>query len=177
MWCLSSSLTTDADLITASMHMLQNHTSVSISSPGPLPPLMPGLSLSWGLVNLLVVTVEAAAVFLQNLTAQIREGLINIDTASGGSLVVGLGAPLLSQLERSCTGDYTILLHIALVANNHHGNVVVVLDANDLLSELGELVEGVHVGNGEDEQEAISLLHVELTHGRELVCACRVKSG
>lgn len=87
---------TFSDLLTDFMHMLQNHTSVSVPSAGPMPPLMPGLSFSRGLINLLVVPVQSTTVLLQNLTAQVCEGLIYVDAASSGGLVVGLGSPLLN---------------------------------------------------------------------------------
>lgn len=166
-----------SDLIAVSMHMLQNHTSVSISFPGPMSPFMPGPMFSRGLIDLLVVPLHSTTILLQYLTAQVGESLIDVDAPSSRGLIVGLGTPLLSQLESSSSRDYAILLHIALVAHDHHGNVIVIFDADNLLSELRELVERIHIGDREDKQETVSLLHVELTHGRELVCASCVESG
>ena len=37
-------------------------------------------------------------------------------------------------------------------------------------------MQAVHVGDGEDEKEALALLHVEFSHGGELLCPCRIKA-
>ena len=138
-------------------------------------PLMSGLWFSWR-IERLIVTVPRAAVFLQNLTAQVDESLIDINAASSRGFVIRLGTPLLSQLESSGSGNDAVLLHVALIADDYYGDVVVVLDSDDLFSKVRELVEGVHIGDREDKQETVSLLHVELAHGRELVCASCIES-
>jgi hypothetical protein len=121
--------------------------------------------------------VVLTVVFLQDLATKIDEGFVDVDTSPGRCFVVGFGTPLLSELKGSASGDDSVFFHVTLVADHYHWDIVVFFDANDLLSEIGELVEGVQVGNREDEQEAISLFHVEFAHGGELVCACRVKSS
>ena len=159
----------------ARFHMLQNDAFVSRSHPRPVPPFGSRLSVSWGVVGL-VVPVVLTFVLLEDLTTQVVEGLIDVDATASRGLVIRLRAPLLSQLECSALGDNSIFLQVAFVAHHDDGNIIVVFDADDLLSQGGQLVEGVHVGDGENEKKAISLLHVELAHGGELVCAGRVET-
>lgn len=84
--------------------------------------------------------------------------------------------PRLGQLEGSGSGHDSIVLHIGFIAYNDQGHVGVVLDADDLLSQLNQLVEGVHVGDGKDEQETLALSHVELAHSSELFCTCCIEA-
>lgn len=38
-------------------------------------------------------------------------------------------------------------------------------------------MQAVHAGDRKDEEKALSLLHIEFSHGGELFCACRIKAG
>lgn len=74
----------------------------------------------------------------------------------------------MGQLEGSGSGHDSVVLHVSFVAHDDQGHMGIILDADDLLSQLDQLVEGVHVGDGEDEQETLTLSHVQLAHGGEL---------
>ena len=83
---------------------------------------------------------------------------------------------MLRQLIGSRPGDNAILFEIGLVANDHERDVLVIFDADDLFTKLSQLVEAAHAGDGEDEKETLALLHVQLSHGRKLLRAGRVKA-
>ena len=83
---------------------------------------------------------------------------------------------MLRQLIGSRPGDDAILFEIGLVADDHERDVLIVFDADDLFAKLGQLVEAAHAGDGEDEEETLALLHIQLSHGRKLFRAGRVKA-
>jgi hypothetical protein len=61
-----------------------------------------------------------------------------------------------------------LAVKIALVADDNHWEVVLVLDSQDLLLEGHNLLEALPVGYRVDEQEALSCAHVLLSHCRVL---------
>lgn len=67
--------------------------------------------------------------------------------------------------------NFTLALEIALVADDDHGEVVLVLDSQDLLLECGDFLEALAGGDGVDEQETLACAHVLLTHGTVLFLA------
>ena len=83
---------------------------------------------------------------------------------------------MLRQLIGSRPGDDAILFEIGLVADDHERDVLIVFDADDLFAKLGQLVEAAHAGDGEDEEETLALLHIQLSHGRKLFRAGCVKA-
>lgn len=68
-------------------------------------------------------------------------------------------------------GNFSFALQIALVSHNDHGEVVLVLDPQDLLLEGCDLFETLAGRDGVDEQEALACPHVLLSHGRVLFLA------
>jgi hypothetical protein len=64
-----------------------------------------------------------------------------------------------------------LAIEIALVADDNHGEVVLVFYAQDLLLEGHNLLEALAVGYRVDEQEALAGPHVLLAHGRVLLLA------
>jgi hypothetical protein len=68
-----------------------------------------------------------------------------------------------------------LAVEIALVADDNHGEVVLVFYAQDLLLEGHDLLEALAVGYRVDEQEALAGPHVLLAHGRVLLLAGRVE--
>lgn len=62
--------------------------------------------------------------------------------------------------------DLPLVLQIALVANDNHGEVVLVLDPENLLLESGNFLEALAGVDGVDEQETLAGPHVLLSHGR-----------
>jgi len=74
-------------------------------------------------------------------------------------------------VARTLCGDLSLAVEITLVANDNHGEVVLVLDAENLLLEGHDLLEALAVGYRVDEQEALARAHVLLAHGRVLLLA------
>jgi len=68
------------------------------------------------------------------------------------------------------------VLQVALVAHHQHGELVAILDAQDLALELGDLIEAGMIVEREDEQESFAGAHVLLPHGTELLLASRVQN-
>jgi hypothetical protein len=116
------------------------------------------------------------AFFPDDLRAQIQKYFVHVCPPPSAGLVVGLLAPGLGELEGSGPGDHAVVLHIGLVTHDDKGDVFVIFDAHDLFAELGELVEGVGVADGKDQEEALSLFHVQLAHGGKLFGAGCVES-
>ena len=73
-------------------------------------------------------------------------------------------------------GDNTLPLQIALVADNNDGEIVLVLDAQDLLLEGHDFFKGLTRCDRVDEQEALAGAHVLFPHCRILLLACRVEN-
>ena len=69
----------------------------------------------------------------------------------------------------------TLPVHVGLVANDQHRELVAVLHPQHLLVELVHLLEGLPLRKGEDEEEALPGPHVLLAHGAELLLAGRVE--
>ena len=76
-----------------------------------------------------------------------------------------------------CTllGDYALLFQIALVADDNYGEIILVLDAQDLLLEGHDFFEGLARRYGVDEQEALAGPHVLFPHRRVFLLACCVQ--
>lgn len=75
----------------------------------------------------------------------------------------------MGKLEKGgmrCTllGDYALLLQIALVADDNDGEIILVLDTQDLLLEGHDFFEGLARRYGVDEQEALAGPHVLFPH-------------
>ena len=111
-------------------------------------PIVPLSACGWAW---LIVSLIPTAVLLYDLAAQIDEGLIHVDSSTGRALEVRLIAPRLRKIKAPGSRDYSILLHVTFVADHHQWHVIVVLDADYLLSKLVQFVEGVFVADGEDE--------------------------
>lgn len=73
-------------------------------------------------------------------------------------------------------GNLSLALQIALVAHNDHGEVVLVLDSQDLLLEGCDLFETLAGRDGVNEQETFACAHVLLSHGRVLFLAGGVEN-
>lgn len=75
---------------------------------------------------------------------------------------------MLGDLESACTGHGAVFFEVGLVADDDDGDVGIVFDTDDLVAELGQLVKTAGGCDGEDEEEALALLHVEFAHCGEL---------
>jgi hypothetical protein len=72
--------------------------------------------------------------------------------------------------------DFSLALQIALIADNNHWEVVLVLDAQNLLLEGGDLLETLAGSDVVDKQETLSCPHVLLAHGTVLLLAGGVEN-
>jgi len=61
--------------------------------------------------------------------------------------------------------DLTLVLEIALVSNEHHWEVILVLDPKDLLMELVDFLERLPGGYRVSEDESFPSPHVLFAHG------------
>lgn len=102
-------------------------------------------------------------ILADDLPAEIHKRLIDIGSPSRGRLVIRGVAPALGDGERAGPRDGTVILEIGFVADDDKGDALVVFDADDLLAELVEFVEGAEACDGENEEEALAGLHVEFS--------------
>lgn len=102
-----------------------------------------------------------------DLTDEVIEDLLNVVLSLGRGLneaaVEALGERL--TLLRS---DDTLVSQIALVSDQDHGDLIGILDTQDLIAELGKIVEGRLSDDGVDEDKTLAVLHVEVAHGSKL---------
>lgn len=70
----------------------------------------------------------------------------------------------LGRRKPTLLGDHTLLLQITLVGNDDDGEVILVLDAQDLLLEGHDFFEGLTRCDGVDKQEALAGTHVLFSH-------------
>jgi hypothetical protein len=78
-------------------------------------------------------------------------------------------------LGRTFCAHLPLAVQIALVSNNDDREVVLVLDAQNLLLECDDLLEALARCYAVYEQEAFACSHILLAHGRVLLLASRVK--
>jgi hypothetical protein len=77
--------------------------------------------------------------------------------------------------RRTFDRHFSLAIQIALVSDDDHGEVVLVLDAQYLLLESLDLFKGLLRGDGVDEQETFAGAHVLFSHGRVFFLSCRVE--
>jgi len=102
-------------------------------------------------------------------TDEVMEDLVDVDLELGRSLDEEAVVEALGELLTLLGGDDTHVVKIALVADKHHGDVVSVLDAEDLLTHVDQVVECAQGDDRVHEHKALSVLHVQVTHGSELL--------
>lgn len=78
--------------------------------------------------------------------------------------------------ERTLSGHLALGFEIALVAHHDHGEIVLVLNAQDLLLESGDLLEALARRDRVNEQEALACAHVLLPHRGVLLLAGRIEN-
>ena len=89
---------------------------------------------------------------------------INAHTSSPRTgLIIRCISPALAQAEGLTSGNHTIAFKIGFIADDNNGDVLVVFDADDLLAQLLELVQGRAGGDGEDEEETLAGFHVQFS--------------
>jgi len=102
-------------------------------------------------------------------TDEIVEDLIDVDLQLGGGLDKEAVVEALCHLLTLLSGNDTGVIQIALVADKNHGDIVGILHTEDLLTHVGKVVESTKSDDGVHEDEALTVLHVQITHGRELL--------
>jgi hypothetical protein len=71
--------------------------------------------------------------------------------------------------------DFPLALQVALVAHNNHGEIVLVLDSQNLLLEGCDFLEALPGCDGVDQQETLSGSHVLLSHRRIFLLASGIE--
>ncbi len=80
-------------------------------------------------------------VSLVNLSDQVVENSFDVLLGLGGSLEES-AVELLGKLLSLFGGNDTLILQVRLVANQNHRNALGVLDTENLISQIGDVVEG-----------------------------------
>jgi len=106
---------------------------------------------------------------LVDLPDEIKEDVIDVNLLPGRSLQEGDTSPAGGKSGSLILSNHAVVLKITLVSAKDHGNLVGILHTEDLLAEVGEIVEGGLGGNGVDEDESLPVLHVEVAHGGKLL--------
>ena len=83
--------------------------------------------------------------------------------------VTHVGARFRADFGRTFCAHLTLRLQIAFVSDDNDGEVVLVLDAQDLLLECDNFLEALSRGDAVDKQETFAGSHVLLTHSRVLL--------
>jgi len=111
-----------------------------------------------------------------HLADEIIEEFLNIDRVLGRGLeeraVVELGCEVLAVL----LGNDALVLEIALVANKDRGEVLLVLYTDNLITDVLQIRESGLGDDAVDEDEALAVLHVEVTHSGELLSAGSIEN-
>ena len=104
-----------------------------------------------------------------DLPDELGEDVVDAELELGGHLEEDAVVEALGELLTLGGGDDTGVVEIALVADKDHGDVLRVLDAEDLLAHVAEVVEATERHDRVHEDEALPVLHVEISHGGELL--------
>ena len=91
-----------------------------------------------------------------DLPAEVPEDVVDVGAAPRRGFVVRRVAPALRDGEGAGTRDGAVFLEVGLVADEDDGRVRVVLDPDDLFSELRQFEEAVEARDGEDEEESVT---------------------
>jgi len=106
---------------------------------------------------------------------KVEENLVDIGSSFGGTFQKD-AIPLLGQRSSLIRGDDSLIRQVTFVSGEHHWNGGGVLHAKDLLADVIEVVERGLGDDGVDQYETLSVFHVEITHGGELLGTGRVEN-
>jgi len=123
----------------------------------------------------LALGLNGADVVAGHLTHEVIEELLDVNGVLGRGLEVGTVVELLGEVLAVAFGDDTLVLQIALVADQDRGEVLLVLDTDNLVADVLEVGKGRLGNDGVDEDEALAILHVKITHGSKLLRASGIK--
>ena len=90
---------------------------------------------------------------------------------SGFSNTEGNKLTQIRDCERTLLGNLSLPLQIALVANHNDGEVILVLDSQNLLLEGHDLLEALTACDTVDQEETLTRSHILLAHGGVLFLA------
>lgn len=93
-----------------------------------------------------------------------REGRIKLTSCSGTGLIIG-SSPFLRDGEALGARNDSAFFQISFVADNHHGDIFFVLDANNLLPQALQLAQRRGRRDAENKQETLARLHIQVSHG------------
>jgi hypothetical protein len=98
------------------------------------------------------------------LTDEVEENLVNVNSRLGGGFEE-LAREFTSEGLTLLGSDYSLIGKIALVSDQDHGDLVNVLDPQNLFSEGRDVVESRLSNNRISQKEALPVLHVQISHG------------
>jgi hypothetical protein len=119
--------------------------------------------------------VLAAGVKLTNHANKIVERLLHIHTGLRAGFLE-LRAEGFPQLRAFVGADLSLLLQVALVANQHHGQSLSILHAEHLLLEGRNLLKGGTGSDGEDDHKSFAVANPLVSQGRELLLPCGIEN-
>jgi len=111
---------------------------------------------------------------LVDFADELDEDVVDVDFGFGralNELASPFGGEFLSLFGR----DNTLVVQVALVAGEHDGHVVAVLDTGDLVADVCEVVEGGLGDSRIDQDETLAIFHVQVAHGGELFGTSRIQ--
>jgi hypothetical protein len=112
--------------------------------------------------------VISRGVQLVDLTDKVVEDLLDVVLGLSRGLEEG-AIEALGETLTLLSGDHTLVGQITLVTNQNHGDLLAILNTENLVAELGEVVEGGLGDDGVNQNETLTVLHVEITHSCELL--------
>jgi len=122
-------------------------------------------SITLTLTTSLVTTGGISSI---DLSDEVIEDLLNVDFGLGRGLEE-LALELAGKSLTLLSGDDTLIGQIALVADENHGNTLSVLHTENLLSQIGEVVEGGLGNNRIAKHESLTVLHVEVDNDQYML--------
>lgn len=105
---------------------------------------------------------------LTNLTDEFGEGLLDIDAKLGRGGQEGASESP-AEIGGLLEADLVLFDEITLVSDQDDWHLITILRLQDSVPELTDLIEGGPCGEGEDQQEALTSLHVLVSHGTVLL--------
>jgi len=103
-----------------------------------------------------------------NLPNQIKEHIIYSDLGFCRRFHESAVVKRSGKVQALILANDSFILQVALVANQHKGHVITILNPEDLFSEILKIVEGGLCGNTVDEDEPLTVLHVQVAHRGKL---------
>ena len=101
-------------------------------------------------------------------TNQDKTCICDSNLCLGRGLHEGAASKLSGHVHSLIFADHPFILQVTFVTNKNHGNLLRVFDTQDLLSEILKIVEGGLGSDAVDQDEALTILHVQISHGCEL---------